>query len=260
MKGDVTVKSVRFDITKSAHSTDSPLDYEVKYPNKYSDKLNANQNNFIHIEFKTNSDAPAILFAGVRLVHPKYTDATGTVIFKQNKDSNVFNAVVDLGDPDHVLPYEDTYDLQISVSSEFVTEPIVWTVAKLQLSFISPATKPPTKDYSTVLLPEIQHTFPEDRKKPSTVITTVFSAAIGALLLVFIVFVGKLNVNLNKIPSSFIGSISTLGFLAAIIGLVGILVLFWLKIDLFETLTLFGIVVIPTIIVGGKALDSLKSE
>lgn len=71
---------------------------DAKYPNKNSEVLKANQNDFIHVQFKINSDSPYVT-ALVRLKNPKYRSATGTIIAKQTKDTNIFNAVIDLGDP-----------------------------------------------------------------------------------------------------------------------------------------------------------------
>jgi len=257
------VDSVRFAILKSKDRSSTPLDHEVKYSKKYDSALTANQNSYIHIQFTLKSDAPKANFVGARLVNPKYPTATGTIAAVQNRDANDYYIVIDLGDPDHILPYNDDYELELIIGSEHIHNNINWRFAKAHVSFVKPATKPPKNDGSYETLPEIQHMFPADRKQPNRMITLAFVGVVGVACLIFFYLLGKIRRNQDpegRFPTDFFGSITQLLFLAALLGVLGTLVLFWIKINLFETLSILALSIIPLVFIGNRALASIDKN
>jgi hypothetical protein len=48
---------------------------------------------------------------GVILMHPTNRYTTHLVAAKYDKNKYLWTAVLDMGDPDHILPYNNTYDL-----------------------------------------------------------------------------------------------------------------------------------------------------
>jgi len=109
-------------------------------------------------------------------------------------------------------------------------------------------------------LPEIRHIFPGERKKISPIITILFLAAIVVSIGGYLVYIGQLDLNFGKFPDSFSGKISNLLFIFMILVLLGILVAFWIKINLFETLLYLSIAMIPALFIGNYALGSLQGK
>jgi len=82
------------------------------------------------VNIKPNKELPILTQVSVRLIHPTYKFATGTVNAHWDKEEFVYNAVIDLGDPDHVLPYSDNYEVEVVVAGPLLKENIRWKFAK----------------------------------------------------------------------------------------------------------------------------------
>jgi hypothetical protein len=258
-KTSVTITNVRFEVTKGKAAPDV-YPHQVKPLEVSTEVLNANQNNFIHVNIKPNKELPPMSQAAVRLIHPSYKYATGTVKAVWDKTNYEYIAHIDLGDPDHILPYSDQYELEVVVAGPLIEETIKWKFAKFQITFVKPATKAPTTDADVIILPEIRHIFPGAQKKPSPILTVCFNALTILALGGFFIFLKQLNVNLNRFPTKFFAKIWNLLFLVVILCLLGILVAFWVKINLFETLLYLMIAMVPALIIGNWALSSLSGN
>lgn len=66
-----------------------------------------------------------------------------------------------MGEPDHILPYNNTYDVQVVVGDVYLRETITVPFAKFNIKFKKTRTLPPPSDLDFDVLPEIKHTFPE---------------------------------------------------------------------------------------------------
>lgn len=259
VKGEITVSSVQFGVTKTSDRINAPLDHQVKVGETIRNTLQANQGNYIQVEIKVASGSPRIGFIGARLVRQDSKPTTGTVAAKLDRDSNEYRTIIDLGDPEHILPYNGQYALEVIISGEY-SETIRWTLANLDITFIKPSDKAPASDADVQLLPEIRHQFPGERRKPTFVITVVFAAAAIVALVGFLGILTKIGVNFSNLPSSASGRLYSLIFLGLIAALLGTLVLFWFKINIFETLLILSILTIPTIIFGDKALRYISLQ
>jgi len=82
----------------------------------------------------------------------------------------------------------------------------------------------------------------------------------GASFAFYLLLIKKINVNISRVPSSSSGQALVLIFLGLLIAILYTLFLFWTKLNLLETLSVLGVLLIPTFIVGNYALLSLKDE
>jgi len=261
-KTAVTITNVRYEVNKVKTSPEV-YPHQVKQSEVSSETLNANQHNFIHVAIKPNKELPPLSQAAVRLIHPnnkEYKYATGTVKAVWDKVNYEYVAHIDLGDPDHILPYSAIYDIEVVVAGPLLEENIKWKFAKFNVAFVKQADKKPPTDADVNILPEIQHIFPGDRRKPNPIVTVCFNALTILALGGFFIFLKQLNVNLNRFPTKFFAKIWNLLFLVMILCLLGILVAFWVKINLFETLLYLMIAMVPALIIGNWALSSLSGN
>jgi hypothetical protein len=258
-KSAISLTSVRYEVTRGKFSPDV-YPHQLKQSEVSGETLSANQNSFIHVAIKPNKELPLLSQAAVRLIHPEYKYATGTVKAVWDKINYEYVAHIDVGDPDHILPYTATYDIEVVVAGPLLEENIKWKFAKFNIQFIKPAEKKPTTDADVNILPEIRHIFPGERKKPSPIVTVCFNALTILALGGFFIFLKQLNVNLNRFPTKFFAKIWNLLFLVVILCLLGILVAFWVKINLFETLLYLMIAMVPALIIGNWALSSLSNN
>lgn len=255
----VSIKSVSFDVTKSPDRPLNRFQHEVAPKETLKNRLTANQDNYIHIAIKADSALPAGL-VGARLSGGKNRFSTGLVAATRDNESNLYRVVIDLGDPDHILPYNGQYDLEVIVSGGSIAESIRWTLANFDITFGKPADKAPVTDADVQLLPEIRHQFPAERRKPSVLLTGIFIGGIIVCVLGFLAVLSKLGVNLNNLPQSFTGKILTLVFLGLVVAVFGTLAMFWLKINIFETLLVLAVLAGPTVFIGDLALRSIGNN
>jgi len=80
------------------------------------------------------------------------------------------------------------------------------------------------------------------------------------MVLLFLALLKGIDVNFSKFPSTFRGGFFSLLFTLVIFGHVGLLCLFWLKINLIETLAVLVVLFIPTILIGNESLVSINLE
>lgn len=76
--------------------------------------------------------------------------------------------------------------------------------------------------------------------------------------LFFLRILSNLNLNYDKLPKN--NSTIVYLFLALIIGLFVVLTLFWIKLNLIETVTVLGILSVPLVVVGNYALLALRKS
>eukprot|EP00331_Platyophrya_macrostoma_P027442 CAMPEP_0176438712 /NCGR_PEP_ID=MMETSP0127-20121128/19468_1 /TAXON_ID=938130 /ORGANISM="Platyophrya macrostoma, Strain WH" /LENGTH=676 /DNA_ID=CAMNT_0017822757 /DNA_START=40 /DNA_END=2070 /DNA_ORIENTATION=- len=254
----IQVDSVRFDVGTS-NKRPTNLANEVKDGKTFGEVLKSNQNGVIFVSFKISGiESPAEVV--LRLVHPQHRDATGTVPAKFNKDTYHYEAVLDLGNPDVILPYNAQYKLNLTVADLYGENVIQWTLANFQLSFTKNQQGNPPSDSDYKLQPEIKHIFPAERKKANPVITLVFSALAVVALLGFFYGLGVLQVNFGRYPSSGLGPVFALLFILNILALLGILAWFWLEINIFQTLGYLTLLIIPTVFIGNMTFNHLETQ
>lgn len=87
--------------------------------------------------------------------HPKFPSVTNLVnAEKKNKDHD-YIAIIDLGDPKTILPYNGTYECQLLIGDQRLKESISWTFAKFEITFKRGLKDTPPSDADYVLAPEI---------------------------------------------------------------------------------------------------------
>ena len=87
-----------------------------------------------------------------------------------------------------------------------------------------------------------------------------FCLVIVGVVIVFFGLLKGIDVNFKRFPSDFRGGFFSLLFTLVILSYIGLLCLFWVKINLIETLTILVVMFIPTILIGNESLVSLKLE
>ena len=87
-----------------------------------------------------------------------------------------------------------------------------------------------------------------------------FCAAIVAVALLFLGLLKGIDVNFSRFPSTFKGGLFAFLFVLVVFGHIGLLLLFWVKINLIETLAILTLLFIPTILIGNEGLVSLNLE
>jgi len=134
----------------------------------------------------------------VRLRHPKYKYATHYIPAKYKEDGIEYTAMIDLGDPDHILPKNGEYVFEVLVGDEILDHTMTWDVTTFQVTFRTEIAGPPLNDASYPLEDTIKHYFPEPAAKPPIFIPATICVLISlAVLVFFYIVVSKVEANLN---------------------------------------------------------------
>ncbi|RPB28687.1 oligosaccharyltransferase subunit ribophorin II [Terfezia boudieri ATCC MYA-4762] len=110
-------------------------------------------------------------------------------------------------------------------------------------------------------LPELRHTFRPDPKNPPKILTLIFLGAIGAALVGLFGAWATLGANLSALPKALRAApLSHPTFLASVLGLEGIFVMYYLKWNLFQTLTAAIIVGPVAFYSGSRTLREVRAR
>lgn len=110
-------------------------------------------------------------------------------------------------------------------------------------------------------LPELRHTFRPDPKNPPKILTLLFLGAVGATLVGLFGAWATLGANLCAMPKALgAAPLSHPTFLASLLALEGVFMMYYLKWNLFQTLTAAIIVCPVTFYSGSRALREVRAR
>lgn len=122
----------------------------------------------------------------------------------------------------------------------------------LLLNFLTDAKKQPIR----APLPEIHHQFRVPDKRPSRIVSDVFTGLCLTPLVLLVVFWSKLGINIGN----FTFHPSTIGFHIGFGGILVLFTVFWLKLNMFQTLRLLIPIAIFTFLCGNRLLRRLYAQ
>uniref|UniRef100_A0A914Y5P3 Dolichyl-diphosphooligosaccharide--protein glycosyltransferase subunit 2 n=1 Tax=Panagrolaimus superbus TaxID=310955 RepID=A0A914Y5P3_9BILA len=151
-----------------------------------------------------------------------------------------------------------TYNVRLIVGDTNAANAIDWNLVDVKVT-TSPFIAVPTKKSQIVNydpLPEIKHLFREPEKRPSAVISDTFTIlCMAPMLLLFIMWL-QIGLNFNNVKIS----LWSLGFHSGLLAIFGLYFVFWLQLNMFETLKYLAVIAVPTFFCGNRLLRSLNES
>lgn len=130
-----------------------------------------------------------------------------------------------------------------------------WELAEVELKFPSDSKREQTNPIRSTL-PEIHHQFREPEKRPSRFVSDLFTGLCLIPLVILFILWGKLGANIKNFPFS----LSAIGFhlgLGSILTLFGV---FWLRLNMFDTIRYLLVLGLITFLCGNKLLRYIASK
>lgn len=87
-------------------------------------------------------------------MHPNFSYTTTQVVAEYNQKKNLYYAIIDFGDPDHMIPISGKYSVELLIADPYY-EPKRWTFAQVNCKQATQAV--PWTDSYYKLEPEIAH-------------------------------------------------------------------------------------------------------
>ncbi|KAF4529722.1 hypothetical protein B566_EDAN015351 [Ephemera danica] len=258
--GTVAVEAAEIG-TADADQTTAPKLNRVTFPGKAGFVVEADWHQRLLMRFTLKDQATkepmTVHQAFVKLTN----QATGQeIIFVAEPDSSkVYRFDMDIGSrAGDFLHLSGRYTLALLVGDAVLSNSFLWEVAEVSLSFASTGSVSSTTQSSDMYKPksEIKHMFREPDKRPPATVSSLFTVLVCLPLLVLLGLWAKLGVNISNFPFS----LSALGFHLGLGGIFGLFAVFWLQLNMFQTLKYLLAVGVITFLCGNKLLAKLAAN
>ncbi|VDO04490.1 unnamed protein product [Haemonchus placei] len=150
------------------------------------------------------------------------------------------------------------YTAYLVIGDATIKTPINWPFADFVLS-LPPApveVVPKSQRINYDKLPEIKHIFRQPEKRPSTVVSDAFTLiCLAPLLLLFVLWL-RIGLNFGNMPLN----VWTLIFHGSLAALFALYFVFWLQLNMFETLKYLAVVGGLTYLAGNRVLRAIANK
>ncbi|XP_002138871.2 dolichyl-diphosphooligosaccharide--protein glycosyltransferase subunit 2 [Drosophila pseudoobscura] len=251
--GRVKVQSLDVGIAESDASA-ATRKQSVNYPSKLKETLSADTTQKLLLRAvlveESNNKPLAVHQAFVRLYN-KQTDKE--IIFVAEQDSSkAYKFDMDIGSNGKNFNYQSgTYNIYLTVGDASLSNSFEWLVADIQLKFSEDREVKPKIPSGP--RPEIVHQFRVPDKRPPRIVSDIFTGLCITPLVLLFIFWGKLGVNV----SNFTLAPSTIGFHVGFGGILLLFFVFWMQLNMFQTLRLLIPIAIFTFLTGNRLLRRL---
>ncbi|KAH1081455.1 hypothetical protein J1N35_021216 [Gossypium stocksii] len=158
------------------------------------------------------------------------------------------------------------YDIELAVGDAVMENSLLRAIGHIELDLPEPPEKAtrsppqPIDPYSRYgPKAEITHIFRAPEKRPPKELSLAFLGLTFLPLLGFLIGLLRLGVNLKNFPSNAVPAAFATLFHVSIGAVLSLYVLFWLKLDLFQTLKLLGFLGVILVLVGHRVLSHLAA-
>jgi len=231
----------------------------LKFPQKVAKMLEADTHQKVVMSFVLKEVLSGDLVTAhqtfVRLTH----EQTGQEIFfvaePDSDDNYKFNLDVGATAKDSFNNLSGKYKMAIVIGDASIQVPINWNIGVIALTFSGEPKKSKKDQRVTVPKPVIEHMFRVPEKRPSKIVSTAFTVLIFVPLIFMLAVWVKAGANM----SNFQLSLSTLVFHLGLCGVFGLYYMFWIQLDMFQTLKLLMLVGGLTFLGGNKMLAQMAA-
>lgn len=188
-------------------------------------------------------------------------------IFVVGSSGKTFEIILDfLGLVEKLFYLSGAYDIELAVGDSVMENSFLQTLGRLELDLPEApekAPRPPVVPFEPYSRfgpkEEINHIFRAPEKRPPKELSLTFLGLSFLPLIGFFVGLLRLGVNLKNFPTSAVPATFAMLFQLGIGAVLLLYSLFWLKLDLFTTLKMLGILGAFLILVGHRTLSYLSS-
>jgi oligosaccharyltransferase complex subunit delta (ribophorin II) len=150
------------------------------------------------------------------------------------------------------------YSMKLILGDAVVNNAIDWHVADINLKFPEHE-KPERSTFDQIFYekrPEIAHTFRVPEKRPNQVVSDTFTILVLAPLVLALLLWLRIGANLSNFPFS----LSALAFHVGLAAIFGLYFVFWVKLNMFQTLKYLSIIGTLTFLAGNRMLRAMAER
>uniref|UniRef100_K1RQA0 Dolichyl-diphosphooligosaccharide--protein glycosyltransferase subunit 2 n=1 Tax=Magallana gigas TaxID=29159 RepID=K1RQA0_MAGGI len=223
----VSIENVEIGVADKDQTT-AARTTKVQYPGKASTVFEADYHQKIIVKFQLKDKADGTKMSAhqtfLKLTNQKTNQE---IIFVADAASNKFD--LDIGSSAGQFGHlSGKYSMELIIGDAVIENPFSWAL----------------------------HLFREPEKRPAAVVSTVFTFLVLAPVLILVLLWMKIGVNVSNFPMS----LSAVGFHLCLAAIFGLYYLYWVELNMFQTVRYLGLLALPTFIFGNRLLSGIASK
>lgn len=262
--GVVVVDAAEISVLDRDSSVESKKTLDLAADNSIS--LSANHLQKMRLSFQLSSPLGNAFKPHQALLKLKHETKVEHV-FVVGSSGKKFEMLLDfLGLVDKLYYLSGKYDIQLTVGDAVMENSFLRSLGHIDLDLPKPpekATRPPLQPVDPLSRfgpkAEISHIFRAPEKRPPKELSLAFLGLALVPLAGFLLGLLRLGVNFKNFPKSGLPAAFAILFHLGLAAVLGLYVLFWLKLNLFTTLKVLGFLGVFLVFVGHRTLSYLAS-
>ncbi|PAV71052.1 hypothetical protein WR25_19955 [Diploscapter pachys] len=257
---DANVLEFRVGVLEKDGQPDGTNTHNVALFSKYASVIESDHTKRIHISFKVQDKATGSAVKPHQVfVIFEHSPSAAEVVYVADAVANGYTLDINL--PKSHTDFDGlsgSYKARLVIGDGAIKKSIDWHFADFKLSVPAQPDKPVPKSQQIIYetLPEIQHKFRQPEKRPPSFVSDTFTiVCLAPLALLLILWLG-IGINFGNLPLS----LWPLLFHGGLCGLFGLYFVFWLRLNMFETLKYLALIGAFTFIAGNRVLRSLANS
>jgi len=147
------------------------------------------------------------------------------------------------------------YSISLVLGDSVIANPTFWTAATVSINYPEPEDTATTPSIYEVK-PEIRHLFREPEARPATVVSNAFTLLCLSPFLVMLILWARLGANVSNLTLS----LSALGFHLGLGSIFGLYAVFWLQLNMFQTVKYLVVLGVVTFLCGNSLLSGIARK
>lgn len=251
----VSIENVEIGVADKDQTT-AARTTKVQYPGKASTVFEADYHQKIIVKFQLKDKADGTKMSAhqtfLKLTNQKTNQE---IIFVADAASNKFD--LDIGSSAGQFGHlSGKYSMELIIGDAVIENPFSWALGEVNLNFPEGQTPKDKGLDRYAKKPEIKHLFREPEKRPAAVVSTVFTFLVLSPVLILVLLWMKIGVNVSNFPMS----LSAVGFHLCLAAIFGLYYLYWVELNMFQTVRYLGLLALPTFIFGNRLLSGIASK
>ena len=260
---EIKIEHLKIEIENSLDSSNSEAETTVEYPKRSFRNFKANQESILKLKIKLSygdKQPNKVEQIFLRLKHSELGKVFSAYSTKFDEETGYYFIGFAMDDPVNMESYNGVYEMTLIVSDRELEIPLLWNFGKISITFLKPndpSMANPT--YKNQLKPKMLPTFSSETSlNKSPIASLVFSALIGLTGFGLITVLTSLKYNVSNFGGS--SYFYSLLFIVFTLLLCYIMFLFWIKLNILQTLGIFVLLFIPGVIIVYQAMKNTKID
>jgi len=147
------------------------------------------------------------------------------------------------------------YSVSLVLGDSVIANPVLWTAATVSINY--PALEQESSSPGVYAVkPEIRHLFREPEPRTAAIVSNAFTLLCLSPFLVMLILWAKLGANISNLSLS----LPTIGFHLGLGAIFGLYAVFWLQLNMFQTVKYLVVIGVVTFLCGNSLLSSIAKK